>query len=189
MGRAEQLRLTISRPMAHRQRVVKDSAVGFQPHPGQRALWCSPRPGRFHRRSHPRLLVLRHILPNNRMHQHPRCAGRLWAGQFGFDKVRGIHRHQVGRALLGRCNRRLQPLEAEGQFRPNIGFEPHGLRRIGEIDGGDIAALERGEFDCPVRRWGSAPFRGESHCGLLRPHLHTAQIIAIAINHQVDAGA
>ena len=99
-----------------------------------------------------RLLVVRHILPDDRMHQHPGGPGFLRPGQFGLDEIGGVHLHQIGRRFAACGDRRVHPLEPHRVFRPDIGLQPQRLLRVGQINRRDIAALGRDNLDRAIRR-------------------------------------
>ena len=164
-------------------------SVGLDRDPRQRAFLRRLCARFVHGRTHAVLLILRHILPNDGMHQHPGGPALLRLCQFCRDEVGGVHPDEIGLSLPRFGDGSLHPFEPDRVFGPDIGFQAERLRRIGEIDRGNIAAARSHDFDRSVRWRRALPFRHERHRRTLGTDHNSAQIVAIAVEHQVDAGA
>ncbi len=123
------------------------------------------------------------------MHQHPCCTSRLRLCQTAFRELSCIHLHQIGPTLACRANGRIQTFKTNAVFGPDIGFQPQRLRRVSQIDRGDVAAAQCGNFYRMIGRRRSAPFGLERHRWHSRADLHPSQIVAIALQHQIDPRA
>src|SRR3546814_18840989 len=85
--------------------------------------------------------------------------------------------------------RSFHALEPDVVFWPDIGLEPQRLCGIGQVDRRDVAALQARDLDVVDRRMISAPFGSEGHRARLRPDMHAAELVMIAVDHQVDPRA
>src|SRR3546814_16130284 len=90
---------------------------------------------------------------------------------------------------MRRGDRGFHALEPDVVFWPDIGLEPQRLCGIGQVDWRDVAALEARDLDVVDRRMISAPFGSEGHRDGLRPDMHAAEVVMIAVDHQVDPRA
>ncbi len=178
--------LAAARPRRERQRRV--AARRLQAQPRQRGARRRPRAGRGQQRAHPVALALAEVLPDDRLEDDRRAAGRR-AGEPALEPVRGAGALHRRRMLEGDGERRVEAPQPVDALRPDRRAQRQAGVGVGRIERGGVAARALDDPHRGVERRHPVRDARDPHARLRRPPRPAVALVAVAVPVEVQARA